>query len=160
MTGKTRGNIVAEAIRGSIEAIRHQAGSQPIDQLTALHWLVKTTQAVLDGLKDAARQDALSQLKDDQKVSLTGHLGTTQVVFMRPAIKLTPSAKVEQLREILGDQFLEFFKVVPEKIEPVGGFSDVLDEYDGPKAIRDLLDAAVTFKERPARVSPPRPPKV
>ncbi len=159
-TSKSQAVRISEAILRAIETIRHQAGPQKIDQMTALHWMAARTKITLTELKEGIRNDAFKKLKDDKRVPITGQLGTAQVMFMRPSVQLTEEADLDRLREILGDRFEEFFKIAPEQIEPVPAFSDRLDDYDGPQPIRDLLEVAVTYSPRPARVNPPRAPKV
>jgi hypothetical protein len=157
---KSQAVATSETIRQAIEAVRRDAGQQELDQLTALVWLLKAAEREIDSLKERVRTSALKKLGSDTKVPLDGRLGTTQVTFMPDSVKLKPSADVDQLKQVLGDRFPELFKIVPERVEPQPGFQDRLLEFDAPKPVIDLVEAAVSYSPRSARVSTPRAPKV
>lgn len=157
---KTPSIQVAEAIRKAIEAIRHLAGPRIVDQMTALNWLMKAVESEVDELKLIVRKEAFTKLDDSHTVKLDGALGVTRVAFQRPGVTLRTDADLVKLRKALGDDFEKFFRVIPEKIEPVKKFSEAMDNYEGPKVIRDLIESSVSYTEKSARVAPPRAPKI
>lgn len=157
---KSQAVTTFETVTQAVEAVRREAGPSEIDQMAALVWLEKAAERAANELKSRIRVAALMKLSEGNKVPMSGRLGVTQVTFMPPTVKLRPDADRDQLKRILGDRIEELFTIIPEKIEPVKGFRDALDHFDGPKPIIDLVEAAVSYSDRSARVQPPRAPKV
>jgi len=158
---KSQATTTIETVRQAIEAVRRDAGPQEVDQMTALLWLKNVAEREAEKLKKGVRTGALKQLKGDAtKVPVTGRMGTTQVTFMTDSVMVRPNVPVDRLRQALGDRFSELFKTIPERIEPVPGFKKALEEFDGSPPVIDLVESAVSYSPRAARVSPPRAPKV
>ena len=150
-----------DTVRQAVEAVRRDAGPQELDQMTALTWLLKLAEHEVAKLKQKVRSAAFHKLSGDEaNVPMPGRLGTAQVTFMLPTVKLRKDAPVDQLKKILGGRFTELFKVIPERIEPVNGFKKKLDDFVAPKPIIDLVESAVSYSDRSARVQPPGAPKV